>query len=219
MSWHMFVIELDPEKLNRRWRQKIALDNPGADVGNPIVIRYFNHPQKIEAVRMNKFTEFPYYPIKAGSGLFREVDKVFETNEKAELLRACRTLKKELRETGKTVWYEEPATYSVYVIRLKPAVNEGAFKERNGGKESYSGYFYVGQTDLAVEERYQRHLEKGPDGKKVQLANTYVHNYSDGIAWEQMSTSEGTLTELESLEEEARLARHLQEQGYAVWYN
>jgi hypothetical protein len=108
-----------------------------------------------------------------------------------------------VRETGR---------FSVYVIRLRPAVwGRRAMRERNPGRDPRKPCVYVGMTARTPEERLANHLS----GRK---GSRYVKAFGVALV-PRLYARFNPMTYEQAKAMEVELARRLRNRGYAVWQN
>ena len=104
--------------------------------------------------------------------------------------------------------------YSVYVIALhKDVLNHTRFIRRNPDYIDGKACFYVGQTSKIPEERLEIHKRGG------RLANKYVEKYGKCLRSRKYEKYNPITTQVISILVEEWLAKKLQKEGYAVWWN
>ena len=107
------------------------------------------------------------------------------------------------------------SNYYVYVIELHEEVLEiKKFLECNPDYQEGKACFYVGQTGKTPRDRYMEHMK----GIKFRY-NRYVYKYGIRLVPE-LYNALNPLDSREAAEEaEEKLAKDLQRQGHAVWWN
>jgi hypothetical protein len=104
--------------------------------------------------------------------------------------------------------------YNVYVIELDKAVlQHHAFTNRNPDYIDGKACFYVGQTAKTPEERFEVHKQGGMH------ANKYVKKYWKYLRKKLYERHNPIATRQEAELVEEWLAKKLQDEGYAVWWN
>ena len=105
-----------------------------------------------------------------------------------------------------------PRRFSVYVIRMRPAVWEKkALRERNPARDPRKPCVYVGMTSRTPQERFEDHRR----GKK---SGRYVKEFGLSLM-PRLYARFNPMTYGDALKMEAELARRLRKRGYAVWQN
>ena len=102
------------------------------------------------------------------------------------------------------------ATFSVYVIELKPEVlKHRKFVYANPDHDPSMACLYVGMTSKTPEERYEDH-------EANRKANSYVYRYHLRLR-KRLYQRLNPMTYQQAVEEEVALAERLRKKGYAVW--
>ncbi len=120
-----------------------------------------------------------------------------------------------LRAEGCGVWapvLDAPATSSVYVIRLDPAVlrNRG-FRAANRGYVEGAPCVYVGATGLTPQQRFANH-------KAGHKANWYAQTFGLDLM-PDLFVHLNPMTYQRALATEIALAEELRSEGFGVWQN
>ena len=101
--------------------------------------------------------------------------------------------------------------YNIYVIELDRSVLESKrFRDANPNMSSEGRCFYVGQSYLPPEERFQQHK----DGYK---ANKLVKEYGIHLIRSICNEYNPVASREEALLLEEAMAKKLREEGHAVW--
>ena len=99
-------------------------------------------------------------------------------------------------------------TYSVYVIRLDPAVLERKkFRDRNPHYLEGKPCAYVGMTSCSIDDRFAQH-------RRGYKANRYARQFGQHLVRRRCLLG---LDRATAEKEELRLAETLRRRGWAVW--
>jgi hypothetical protein len=112
--------------------------------------------------------------------------------------------------------------YQVYVIELSKKVftENIKFREANPQFNGVLQCLYVGMTSKTPAERFRQHKTGYINRKGHKLSANIVQNYGSYLRpslYDHINLK--TMTRLEALAMEEKLALELRRQGYAVWFN
>ena len=124
-----------------------------------------------------------------------------ESRTLAEAGKIKKQVTNELKRKGYTVNQDE-TTWRTYVINLHDPRKD----------DVGSGYVYVGETSLTVDERLQQHLT-GARNSKTRLFSPVVKRFGTGLNRDLM-TSKVYMTKEQAMKAEQRLAERLRSAGY-----
>jgi len=112
--------------------------------------------------------------------------------------------------------------YYVYVVELSKKVFTENTRFRNANPQ-FNGVLqclYVGMTSKTPAERYKQHKAGYVNKKGVKISAYIVQKYGSYLRpslYDQINLK--SMTRLEALAMEKKLALDLRRQGYAVWFN
>lgn len=112
--------------------------------------------------------------------------------------------------------------YSVYVIELsKKVFTENArFRNANPQFNGVLECLYVGMTSKTPKERFLQHKSGTKSKKGYNIASSIVQKYGAYLRpslYEQINLK--SMSRVEALKAEEKLALELRRKGYAVWFN
>ncbi|HEX2607515.1 MAG TPA: ribose-5-phosphate isomerase [Flavisolibacter sp.] len=112
--------------------------------------------------------------------------------------------------------------YKVYVVELTKRVfsEHAKFREANPQFNGVLECLYVGMTSKSPIERFRQHKSGYINKKGHNLAASIVKKYGTYLRPSLYDTvNENSMTKIEALAMEKRLALELRRKGYAVWFN
>lgn len=189
---YTFIVLLEPSVKDIR---RIQRRNPSSQAGKPcayVAVKSKRPPEDQQSLRRL----LANVRIVANHAIAVESESVRRHTRLEGALSRRERLVREYRDKGWTVTNAEPRnTHYVYIVELKIPGGEIAF--------------YVGQTGLTPEQRFERH-------RQGRLSNRQVQQY--GVRLRQdLIDNVGPMTHLESLRLERQLYGRLQSKGYRVW--
>ena len=104
-----------------------------------------------------------------------------------------------------------PNTEEMFI--KKDVLKSKKFRNKNPNYDDGKDCFYVGQTSLTPEERFEVHKEGG------RLANTFVYKHWKCLRRNKYKRYNPITTKEISLLVEKHLAEKLRSEGYGVWCN
>jgi len=111
-------------------------------------------------------------------------------------------------------------THHVYVVELSKKVWTADHKFR-AANPHYMGALeclYVGMTSTTPEERFKKHLQGAKSKKGFKISSKYVEKYGMYLR-RSLYEQYNPLSYQDAKIMEERLAKTLQKEGYAVWWN
>ncbi|MEL6122377.1 MAG: ribose-5-phosphate isomerase [Bacteroidota bacterium] len=110
--------------------------------------------------------------------------------------------------------------YSVYVVELKRSVwtERWQLRRRNPTYNGMKECLYVGMTSLSPQQRLTKHMTGARSKRGHRISSSIVKNYGLYLR-PSLYAHLNPLTKMEAQDIEMRLAKRLQKQGYAVWWN
>ena len=112
--------------------------------------------------------------------------------------------------------------YQVYVIELSKKVftENRKFREANPQFNGVLECLYVGMSSKTPEERFKQHKTKHISKKGHNLSAAIVYKYGTYLRPSLFRhLNEQSMSQLQALAAEERLALDLRRKGYAVWFN
>ena len=194
---YTFIVLLEPSVKDIR---RIQRRNPSSQTGKPcayVAVKSKRPPEDQQSLRRL----LANVRIVANHAIAVESESVKRHTKLEGALSRRERLVREYRDKGWTVTNAEPRnTHYVYIVELKiPSISSGEDEIA----------FYVGQTGLTHEQRFERH-------RQGRLSNRQVQQY--GVRLRQdLIDNVGPMTHLESLRLERQLYGRLQSNGYRVY--
>ena len=208
---YLYVVDLDPVVVDEH-PEVVERYNPGRSPSTPCVfVGYAVDPHP--SIRFaNGFDESRNSLTRRyGVDLRHDDDCTGNATSKRRILARVERCVTRLRGQGWTVLNEPPPRkHSVYVLELDPVAGEtDKVRRANPAADPAMPTVYVGQTELTVEQRIERHL----DGGRVANAAVYKHfRHALPGLYEHLNP----MSELESLRKEVALGEELRKARYTV---
>jgi hypothetical protein len=113
-----------------------------------------------------------------------------------------------------------PRTYSVYVVELDRRIWNDSWKFRKANPSYMGGRecLYVGMTSLSPQVRFKKHKKGSRSRKGIKISSWVVENYGLYLR-PSLYANINPLTREQATVIEGKLAKRLQNRGYAVWWN
>ena len=194
---YTFIVLLEPSVRDIR---RINRRNPSSQTDKPcayVAVKSKRPPEDQQSLRRL----FANVTTVANHAIAVESESVTRHTRLEGALSRRERLVREYRDKGWTVTNPEPRnTHYVYIVELK-------IPSESSGDDEIA--FYVGQTGMTPEQRFERH-------RQGILSNRQVQQYGVRLRQDLIDNA-GPMTHLESLRLERQLYGRLQSKGYRVW--